>query len=588
MTGGRRCFHSIRLVVSAFTLAAVCELALGSAASAAEPKRWALLIGVDDYVGFVDLRFCGHDATALADSLRHADFDEQSVFLLNDASKEIRYRPFKANIEKELDIVLSLAGPDDLVIVSFSGHGVHLDGKSYLCPSEADDARPGETMIAVDDVYKKFDQCPAAMKLLLVDACRNDPRPAGRKSASPEADRRSLAADFQRPPDGIAVLTSCAPGQISWEDEGLKHGVFMHHVIRGLAGDADGNKNGRVTLNELYDYTSQNVKTYVATHFRDVQVPAQRGEINGVFELPRSAPPEEFINSAGITMRRIPAGEFRMGSPALEAGRDKTSETLHTVQISKPFYIGAYEVTRGQFAKFVQSENYLTEAEISRSGGYGFNETTLEEEGPNPAYNWKNLGFAQNDDHPVANVTWNDAQRFCRYLSDKEGRMYRLPTEAEWEYACRAGEASAFYNGENPEAVAMIGNVGDAAYASRKADARGWAITANDGFVFTAPVGRYRPNAFGLYDMIGNVSEWCSDWYGSTYYEMSPAADPRGPNAGSYRVIRGGCWNFPASYGSPPGVDPPVDYPDCRSAGRCFQPQARRNYGLGFRVVLEP
>jgi uncharacterized caspase-like protein len=131
------------------------------ARAAEEPKRWALLIGVDDYTNFQDLRFCGHDASALAESLRRAGFDERSVYLLHDGATDARYRPFKANVEKQLDVVLNLAGPDDTVIVSFSGHGIHFDGKSYLCPSEADDGDPEKSMIAVDDVYEKFGKCRA-------------------------------------------------------------------------------------------------------------------------------------------------------------------------------------------------------------------------------------------------------------------------------------------------------------------------------------------------------------------------------------------------------------------------------------------
>jgi hypothetical protein len=265
----------------AFFLSAVCC----PNSLAAPPQRWALLIGVNDYVDFKDLRFAGADAAALGDSLAQSGFQRDHIFLLHDSAKEARYKPFKLNIDKQLSIVLNLAGPDDLVIVSFSGHGIHVDGKSFLCPSEADDTDPAGTMIAVDDIYKKFDGCKAALKLLVVDACRNDPRPATRKSATPEADRKNFAASFERPPDGIVVLTSCGPGQISYEDEKLKHGVFMHYLLSGLSGQADGNRNGRVTLGELYDYTSIETKTYVARAHNDFQMPGQRGEINGVFEF---------------------------------------------------------------------------------------------------------------------------------------------------------------------------------------------------------------------------------------------------------------------------------------------------------------
>jgi formylglycine-generating enzyme required for sulfatase activity len=546
-------------------------LALLGRAEAAEPQRWALLVGVDDYVSLQDLRFCGHDASALAETLRRSGFDERRVYLLHDGATESRYRPFKANVEKQLDIVLNLAGPDDLVIVSFSGHGVHLDGKSYLCPNEAEDSRPEETMIAVDEVYRKFGECRAALKLLLVDACRNDPRPAGRKSATPKEDRQSFGAVFDRPPEGIVVLASCAPGQISWEDEEMKHGVFMHHVLKGLGGEADGNRNGRVTLNELYDYASSETKVYVATKFREVQVPAQRGEINGVFELPRGAPQPEITNSLGMRLRLIPAGKFSMGSPDGEADRE-VDEFPHEVTITKPFYMGAYEVTRGQFAEFVRVENHKTDAETA--GGWGVNLETNQFEGPNLKYSWRNTGYAQTDEHPVSNVSWRDARAFCAFLSRKEGRTYRLPTEAEWEYACRAGTQKAFENGNDANALAQIGNVADQSFKARQPGGLDHGIDGFDSYVFSAPVGKFKPNAFGLYDMTGNAFEWCLDLYAADYYLNSPPADPLGPTEGDFAVIRGGSWVFPAAL--------------CRAASRHGHPRSECNDAIGFRVVVMP
>ncbi len=160
-------------------------------------------------------------------------------------------------------------------------------------------------------------------------------------------------------------------------------------------------------------------------------------------------------------------------------------------------------------------------------------------------YTWRNPGFAQTDEHPVVNVSWNDAVAFCEWLSKQEGKRYRLPTEAEWEYACRAGSTTRFSNGDDPERPGDVGNVAD---GTAKAKYPKWngTITARDGYVYTAPVGTFRPNGFGLYDMHGNVWEWCSDWYDQSYYANSPVEDPQGPATGSDRVVRGGGW-----FGSP-------------------------------------
>src|SRR5262249_48557534 len=147
----------------------------------------------------------------------------------------------------------------------------------------------------------------------------------------------------------------------------------------------------------------------------------------------------------------------------------------------------------------------------------------------------------QTDEHPVVNVTWNDAVAFCGWLSRKTGRKCELPTEAEWEYACRAGSRTKYYHGDDPEGLAKIANVADASFLKVFPD-NTYAIKADDGYAFTAPVGRFQPNAFGLYDMLGNVWEWCSDHHDAKYYRESPAADPKGPSAGEYHVLRGGSW----------------------------------------------
>jgi formylglycine-generating enzyme required for sulfatase activity len=171
----------------------------------------------------------------------------------------------------------------------------------------------------------------------------------------------------------------------------------------------------------------------------------------------------------------------------------------------------------------------------------------------------------------VVLVSWNDAKAFCEWLSRRDRRTYRLPTEAEWEYACRARSTTRYWNGDDQEGLARIANVADGTAKQKFSD---WTtITARDGHVFTAPVGSFPANPFGLHDMHGNVWEWCADWYDSEYYENSPAADPQGPGSGSSRVLRGGSWS------------------SAPSNGRCalrsnFTPDGRYSND-GFRLVLE-
>jgi formylglycine-generating enzyme required for sulfatase activity len=224
---------------------------------------------------------------------------------------------------------------------------------------------------------------------------------------------------------------------------------------------------------------------------------------------------ETYTNSIGMEFVLIPAGEFQMGS---NWGYD-AEKPVHSVYISRPFYIGRYEVTQSQWQAVM---------------------------GTNPSQ-------FKGGDHPVENVSWIDVQQFVNKLNARERTGgYRLPTEAEWEYACRAKTMTPFNTGRSVEL--------DLARA-------GWYGSNSGGQ--THPVGQKEPNAWGVYDMHGNVWEWCHDWYGS--YPAGHVTDPQGPNNGSSRVLRGG-WYGPAGY--------------CRSAGRGgFDPSLRRAF-FGFRLAL--
>ena len=281
------------------------------------------------------------------------------------------------------------------------------------------------------------------------------------------------------------------------------------------------------------------------------------------------APDLEITNSIGMKLVLIPAGKFLMGSPKDEKGRDE-NEAQHEVEITKPFYLGTYTVTLGQFRAFVKAAGYQTEAENDGQGGWGYNAKTKDFEGLKPDYNWKNPGFEQTDDHPVVNVTWNDAVAFCDWLSNKEGKTYRLPTEAEWEYSCRAGTKTRFYSGDDDDSLKAVANIADASF-KEKYPAGNWAASWDDGYPFTAPAGKFKPNAFGLYDMHGNVWQWCGDRYGEDYYKNSPRQDPQGPGAGAIRVVRGNSFFRDARR--------------CRSAHRNGVEPLARYSDVGFRVV---
>jgi len=292
--------------------------------------------------------------------------------------------------------------------------------------------------------------------------------------------------------------------------------------------------------------------------------------------------PVDPTNSIGMKLVVIPAGEFFMGStpekihqvrradPAFRKDWEHEEQPQHHVQIGRPFLLGACEVTRGQFREFVRSARYVTDAQRDGKGGMGFDAATSEFR-QDPHFNWENTGFPQTDDQPVVNVSWNDAVAFCQWLSRKEKIAYRLPSEAEWEYACRAGSTSLYYYGDDPEGLVAVANVADATARDKFTAWTG--ISGRDGYVFTAPVGSFQPNPFGLFDMHGNVWEWCRDWFGENYYAKSPEKDPAGPPTGTVRVFRGGSWYDAASL--------------CRSAFRYWDVPSYRDYFLGFRVAAD-
>ncbi len=266
--------------------------------------------------------------------------------------------------------------------------------------------------------------------------------------------------------------------------------------------------------------------------------------------LAADAPESKVItNSIGMKLALIPAGKFLMGSPADEAERHE-NEVQHEVTISKPFYVGVYEVTQREFQQLMAQTVKRSAIFNDKRGG-----------GP---------------DYPMENVLWKETVAFCTALSNlpeekKAGRRYRLPTEAEWEYACRAGTTTPFAFGKSLSSTQANFN-GNFPYGG--AD-KGPFLNKTD------KVGSYAPNAWGLYDMHGNVAEYCSDYYDKDYYGKSPKVDPRGPEKGVlptdyddfYRVVRGGCWLDEARA--------------CRSACR-FRAMPHDPYRLiGFRVVCE-
>jgi len=279
-------------------------------------------------------------------------------------------------------------------------------------------------------------------------------------------------------------------------------------------------------------------------------------------------PSKNYTETAGdvkMEMIWIPAGTFQMGSRMSPedvvkkygggAGDEEyfqKEHPVHEVELDG-FWMGKFEVTNAQFRKFRPSH---------ASG------------------EWEGRDL-NGDNQPAVRVTWNNAKAFCEWLSEKTGKTYTLPTEAQWEYACRAGTETERYWGDDDETMGRYASVRD--HTGREATKKSlegmrirwqeWFVAnTTDGYVVSAPVGSFAPNKLGLCDMIGNVFEWCGDWYGEKYYGESPRRNPTGPSDGIHRVVRGGSWDRnPRS---------------CRSAARSsWRSPGGRTDDVGFRVV---
>lgn len=509
----------------------------------AKGEKFALLVGVRQYEtpDLRPLKYSEKDVEQLAAVLERSGYRRENIKLMTQTigAENARYLPVAGKVRKELDLLLKHLGEGDCVVVALAGHGVQFqrDEEAYFCPA---DAQLGDkaTLIPLGAIYDALKGCDAGFKLLLVDACRNNPlTELGRDAGRPVVDLPSLSRPLKaKPPGGVAALFSCSPGERAFELPELEHGVFFHYVIKALEGEADADADGSVDIAELTSFATRRVYRHVETKLGVEQNPEFLGKSNSVSIVELGGGGKLVTNSLGMKLVLIPAGEFLMGS-SKDSDPDASPDELpqHRVRITKAFYLGATEVTQGQYRAVT---------------------------GQSPS------GFTGSEDLPVEKVSWRDAVDFCNKLSAKEGLAayyrieggnvtiaggegYRLPTEAEWEYACRAGSTTRYGFGDDPAAL------GDYGWVNSNSDSK------------THLVAQKRPNAFGLFDMHGNVWEWCWDIYG--LYAAAPATDPSGPLQATARVVRGGCWYFEPRH--------------ARSAGRNWNAPEIRSDNLGFRVA---
>jgi formylglycine-generating enzyme required for sulfatase activity len=476
---------------------------------------------------------------------------------------------------------------DQAVLFWFSGHGHTLseaDGSKlgYLVPMDAPDPEKDEcgfmnraiSMRQIETVAKRME---AKHVLMAFDSCFS--------GAIFQMARAKPSAYIQeKVKEPVRQFITAGDENEPVPDRSVFKEVFLQGISKQYA---DQNSDSYVTGEELGAYLQEQVVNYS----KNAQHP-QFGKINNprldkgdfvfaasgaavvegplkalpdaktaeaakpTFEAEKMTADKKIKNSLGMEFVYIEPGTFIMGSPDSEPGRDN-DEGQHKVTLTRGYYLQTTEVTVGQWREFARKSGYRTEAE---TGGGAFVWTGDKWEKKKGIY-WDHPALPQDDSHPVNCVSWNDAQEFIDWLNEADGVKYRLPSEAEWEYAALAGNTTTFAKGaiterkcnEAPNLAAM-----------------GW-YCANSGGN-THPVAQKKPNAWGLYDMHGNIAEWCQDWYKN--YSAASATDPKGPSTGTIRVIRGGSWFNNVKY--------------CRSADRGKDVPAGRNYALGLRMARNP
>ena len=537
-------------------------------------KKHALLVGVERYEdpAIDSLKFAAADASALGAKLREiCGFDRIRILADGDATRPTKNAVLDAFVEcaDGLD-------SDDLFLFFFAGHGVEVNGASVLLTCDTRLARSHHG-ITRQDLDCELAKVRAGKRILIFDACRNAPESArsGAGNAMAETFARDIRACAENDSDsyvGTSLLFACKAGQRAYECADSGHGVLTHFLLEGLAKPEEW-PHGELQFPSWVGVAQQRVSAWVRANTGHEQSPyyhhfgypildplAMNTRAAADQGIAVSAPLESEIRAETAIEQHVqretsrerkagdletvmlpgkvplelvwcPPGTFWMGSSESEATWQyewQYDKTRRRVTLTRGFWLGKYPVTQKQWESVMGA-------------------------GTNPS------GF-KGAELPVEQVSWEDSQKFLKKVNAlTAGDGFRLPTEAEWEYACRAGTETAFCYGNSLDS-AMANFNGKHPYGG-----------GEEGIYRkkTTQVGMFQPNGWGLYDMHGNVCEWCQDLDGD--YTSEDAIDPEGAASGSSRVLRGGCWVYGARR--------------CRSASRnCSAPSDLYNY-LGFRVA---
>lgn len=305
-----------------------------------------------------------------------------------------------------------------------------------------------------------------------------------------------------------------------------------------------------------------------------------------ISQTPHVAAARKFVEpNTRLTFTLVPSGRFQMGSQFAETQRPEDQrwfvdeQPVHAVVISQDFWLATTETTVAAFRLFVEETGYVTTAERSGEslGAYVLSTDSSGSRtgqwGMGKGLNWRNPGWHSGEDHPVSHVSWEDAAAFVQWLRDKTGRPFRLPSEAEWEYAAGGPGHTLFSWGNQEPGTGREGNIADVRFARMYPQWKYPVLAAlDDGHIHTAPVRSFDPNGFGLFDMTGNVWEWTADRYAADIYATGELTDPQGPSGGNERVHRGGGFDW--------------ELPYLRVAKRRRGAETLTAGNIGFRVAL--
>lgn len=505
--------------------------------------RVALVIGNADYGEAIGkLANPARDAELIAKSLAQVGF---TVTTLLDADQKAMKRAIS-----DFGKRLVAAGPEATGLFYYAGHGVQIGGTNYLIPLAArieSEADADMEAVDADWVLKQMEFAGNRVNVVILDACRNNPLGRGLRSVTAGLARMDA-------PKGSFIAYSTAPGEVA-QDGNNGNSPYAAALAEAITAKP-------TPIEEMF----RNVRVDVMRATAEQQVPWDSSSLTGAFYFREaaepvavaaaepSAPPVTAADSAvrgadqaglpaaGTIFRDcpdcpdmvvIPAGRFVMGAPKEDEDRRDDEGPIHKVAIGAAFAIATTEVTRDQFATFISETGhdmsgdcYLADDKEGRSDEQA---------------NWQAPGFAQSGADPAVCVSWRDAQAYVEWLSLRIGATYRLPTEAEWEYAARAGRRGFFPWDENDEADACrIGNSIDA--QAHKNFPALEPSPCDDGHAFTAPVGSFQPNRFKLFDMSGNVWEWVEDCYRPTYESAPADGSAVIIDSCPEHVARGGSW----------------------------------------------